>query len=136
VFRGLGFPQNGLHRVQGDKSSIRGEVAMAYRWPLRTWSDRVAPLALARMVPNRPDHPSMEALRQGEAWTQSFPGPVALVWGMKDPILGRALRRHERAFPQAPVTRTGAGHFLQEEVPEDLAAAVEDVARRMEPAKA
>ncbi len=136
VFRGLGFPQNVLHRVQGDKGSIRGDVARAYRWPLRTWSDRVAPLALARMVPNRPDHPSMEALRQGEAWTQSFPGPVALVWGMKDPILGRALRRHERAFPQAPVTRTEAGHFLQEEVPEDLAAAIEDVARRMEPAKA
>jgi haloalkane dehalogenase len=49
---------------------------------------------------------------------------------MKDPILGRALRRHERAFPQAPVTRTNAGHFLQEEVPEALAAAVDDVARR------
>jgi haloalkane dehalogenase len=130
VFRGLGFPQNVLHRIQGDKRSIRGDVARAYRWPLRTWSDRVAPLALARMVPNRPDHRSMEALLQGESWALSFPGPVALVWGMKDPILGRALRRHERAFPQAPVTRTNAGHFLQEEVPEALAAAVDDVARR------
>ena len=34
--------------------------------------------------------------------------PISLVWGMKDPILGRALRRHERALPQAPVTRTQA----------------------------
>jgi haloalkane dehalogenase len=55
---------------------------------------------------------------------------MALVWGMRDPILGRALWRHEREFPQAVVTRTEAGHFLQEEVPEALAAAVEDVARR------
>lgn len=130
VFRGLGFPQNVLRWTQGDKRSIRGEVARAYRWPLQTWADRVAPLALARMVPNRPDHRSMEALLRGDAWARSFAGPVALVWGMRDPILGRALRRHERAFPQAPVTRTEAGHFLQEEVPGELAAAVEDVARR------
>jgi haloalkane dehalogenase len=119
-----------LHRIQGDKRSIRGEVARAYRWPLRTWSDRVAPLALARMVPNRPDHRSMKALLAGDAWARAFPGPVALVWGMRDPILGRALRRHERAFPEAPVTRTEAGHFLQEEVPEELAAAVENVVER------
>jgi pimeloyl-ACP methyl ester carboxylesterase len=130
VFRGFGFPQNVLWRIQGDKSSIRGEVARAYRWPLRTWKDRVAPLALARMVPNGPNHRSMPALRQGEAWIRSFTGPMAFVWGMKDPILGRSLRHLERAFPAAPVTRTSAGHFLQEEVPEELASAVEDVARR------
>jgi pimeloyl-ACP methyl ester carboxylesterase len=58
------------------------------------------------------------------------PAPWHLVWGMRDPILGKALRRHERDSPQAPVTRTQAGHFLQEEVSEALAAAVEDVARR------
>lgn len=133
VFRGLGFPQNVLWAVQGDKCSIRGEVARAYRWPLRTWQDRIAPLALARMVPNGPDHTSMAALRRGEAWARSFTGPAALVWGVRDPILGRALRHLERLFPEAPVTRTRAGHFLQEEVPEDLSAAVEDVARRSRP---
>ena len=130
VFRGCGFPQNVLWTVQGDRRSIRGEVARAYRWPLRSWRDRVAPLALARMVPSGPDHPSMPALRRGEVWIDSFSGPVALVWGLRDPILGRALRHLERTFPQAPVTRTAAGHFLQEEVPDALSAAVEDVGRR------
>jgi haloalkane dehalogenase len=62
---------------------------------------------------------------------RSFAGPVALVWGTRDPILGRALRRHEEAFPAAPVTRTAAGHFLQEEVPGELAAAVRDAAARL-----
>jgi len=128
LFRGLGFPQARLSAVQGDKRSIRGEVARAYTWPLRTWRDRAAPLALARMVPNGPNHPSMEALRQGEAWILGFTGPMALVWGLRDPILGRALRHHEKAFPNAAVTRTEAGHFLQEEVPEALAAAAEGVA--------
>lgn len=131
VFRGLGFPQRTLHWVQGDRRSIRGEVARAYRWPLRTWRDRVAPLALARMVPDGPEHPSVPALRRGEAWAREFAGPMALVWGLRDPILARALPRHERAFPQAPLTRLeAAGHFLQEEAPEALAAAIEDVARR------
>ena len=130
VFRGLGFPQNAMRWIQADKRSIRGDVARAYRWPLRGWGERVAPLALARMVPNRPDHRSMEALLAGDAWTRAFPGPVALVWGTRDPILGRALRRHERAFPQAPVNRIEAGHYLQEEAPEQVVAAIEDVARR------
>jgi len=52
------------------------------------------------------------------------------VWGTRDPILGRALRRHEAAFPRAPVTLTTAGHFLQEEVPHALATAIEDVVAR------
>jgi pimeloyl-ACP methyl ester carboxylesterase len=129
AFRGLGFPMNILGRVQGDPRSISGEVARAYRFPLATWKERVAPLALARMVPNGPDHPSVPVLRRGEAWARSFAGPVALVWGLADPILGRTLSRHARAFPQASVTRTSAGHFLQEEVPEALAAAIREVAR-------
>jgi cis-3-alkyl-4-acyloxetan-2-one decarboxylase len=126
VFRGLGFPQIAMSFVQGDPRSIRGEVARAYRWPLPTWSDRTAPLALARMVPQSPEHESVPALRRGEAWIRSFSGPMAFVWGMRDPILGPALRRHERDFPQASVTRTDAGHFLQEEVPDELAAAIRE----------
>src|SRR5258708_1644936 len=34
LFRGLGFPQTALHRVQGDPRTIRGNVARAYRFPL------------------------------------------------------------------------------------------------------
>lgn len=121
AFRGLGFPQNALHRAQADPASIRGEVAEAYRWPLRGWRRRVAPLALARMVPDGPAHPSVPELVRAYEWMRAFDGPLTLVWGTRDPILGRALRRHEAEFPHARVVRTEAGHFLQEEVPEVLA---------------
>lgn len=131
VFRGLGFPQVALNLTQGDRRSIRGDVARAYRWPLRRRSERIAPLAMARMVPDGPDHASVPALRRGEAWALDFEGPMSLVWGMRDPILGRALKRHERAFPRAEVKRTEAGHFLQEEVPETLAEAIHGVASRV-----
>lgn len=130
LFQDLGFPLRSLGRVQADPASISGTTARAYRWPLGRIRDRPGPLALARMVPGDEDHPSVPALRRGEAWVRGFEGPAALVWGTEDPILGRALRRHEEALPDAPVTRTAAGHFLQEEVPDELAAAVRDVARR------
>lgn len=130
AFKLLGFPLGSLASVQGDKRSIRGAVARAYRFPLSRVRDRAGPLGLARMVPSSLDHPSVPALRKGEAWARAFTGPMHFVWGERDPILGRALKRHAEAFPQATVTRTQAGHFLQEEVPELLAAAIEDVASR------
>jgi haloalkane dehalogenase len=121
VFRGLGFPQVLLEMAQGDRRLFAGSVRRAYRWPMRRLADRTAPLALARMVPDGPEHPSVAALGRGDAWLRAFAGPMTLVWGMRDPILAGALRKHEAAFPQARVVRTEAGHFLQEQVPEVLA---------------
>jgi haloalkane dehalogenase len=122
------FPQAMLWIAQSDRRSISGEVSRAYRWPLRHRLDRAAPLALARMVPDGEAHPSVGPLRKSEAFVQAFRGPTAIVWGDKDPILGRARRRIERLLPAAKVTLTNAGHFLQEEVPLDIAAAIRQVA--------
>ncbi len=130
AFRVLGFPQARLDLAQADRSSISGDVARAYRAPLRGWSRNAAPLALARMVPDRMDHPSVEGLTRCQALVESFEGPAALVWGERDPILGRLLRRTARALPQAEITTTQAGHFLQEEVPDEIAQAVASVARQ------
>ena len=130
AYRLLGFPQNALHLAQADRSSIRGEVARAYRWPLRHLADRVAPLALARMVPLGPDHPSVPALRRALAVATGFEGPAAIVWGERDPVLGRALRGVAEALPRATVTRVVAGHYPQEEAPGPIADAILDVARR------
>jgi len=131
LFRRLGFPLGMLHFSQGDRSSIRGDVARAYRWPLRHRADRAAPLALARMVPDSvEDHPSLAALRITHDFFASAKVPVHLVWGMKDPILGRVINHLARTRPDAVVTKTAAGHFLQEEVPSELAAAIVDVLDR------
>ncbi len=131
VFRGLGFPPRGMAYAQGDRRSIRGDVARAYRWPLRHLRDRLAPLAMARMVPDSQEHPSVGPLRECEAVVTGFHGPAAIVWGDRDPVLGRVRSRCQALLPQAEVTRTGAGHFLQEEVPAEIAAAVRAVAGRL-----
>ena len=118
------MPVSVLHLVQGDRSSIGPAERRAYRYPLRAFKDRVAPLALARLVPTNLDSPTLSTLQVAEDWARSFSGPVRLVWGMRDPILGRSINGIKKLFPDAEAVETDAGHFLQEEVPEELAAAV------------
>jgi pimeloyl-ACP methyl ester carboxylesterase len=130
VFRLGGFPQNAMTLSQGNKLSIVGRVARAYRWPLRHLRDRAAPLAMARMVPDSQDHPSIEPLRRCQTVIEDFRGPTGIVWGDRDPVLGRVIGHLQRLLPRASVTRTRAGHFLQEEVPGEIAAAVCEVAAR------
>jgi cis-3-alkyl-4-acyloxetan-2-one decarboxylase len=130
-FRLLGFPQGWLHTAQGDRSSIRGAVRKAYVWPLRGLSNNVAPLALARMVPDSLEHPSIGELKAVQAFVTGFEGPKAIVWGDRDPVLGKLRRRTERWLPDAEVTVTQAGHFLQEEVPAEIAAAIRSVKERI-----
>ena len=124
AFRVFNFPIPTLHLAQGDRSSIGRIERRAYRWPLRRIKDRTAPLALTRLVPQTLDSPTLQTLREAEDWARSFNGPVRLVWGMRDWILGRALKGTKQLFPDATVVETEAGHFLQEEVPEELAAAI------------
>jgi pimeloyl-ACP methyl ester carboxylesterase len=124
LFRGFNFPIPVLAKVQGDPGSIGPAERRAYAYPLSNWADRAAPLALARMVPHRPGHPSVRILKETERWARSFKGPSALVWGTRDPILGRLVDKMAGAFPGARIVKTEAGHFLQEEVPDELAAAI------------
>lgn len=127
AFRIAGFPQNVMAAVQGDPRSVLGAVRRAYTYPLRRIRDRAAPLALARMVPDSHQHRSIPALEACQSFVESYAGPVAVVWGERDPVLGRVLGWIEKLLPRAEVTRTRAGHFLQEEVPADIAAAIRSV---------
>ena len=132
VFKWLEFPQRGLGFAQGDRASIRGAVARAYRYPLRNRSEREAPLALARMVPNNPEHPSIDELARCRAYVEGFSGPVEVVWGERDPVLGSVIGWIEKLLPDANVTRTQAGHFIQEEEPGAIAAAIRRVSAALQ----
>jgi cis-3-alkyl-4-acyloxetan-2-one decarboxylase len=127
VFRLGGFPQNVMTMVQGDRTSILGKAALGYMWPLRRLRDRTAPLAMARMVPDSGEHPSIPALERAQRAFTEIRAPIAAVWGTRDPILGTVIGHVERLRPDIRVTRTAAGHFLQEEVPGELADAIRDV---------
>ncbi|GAB5502035.1 alpha/beta fold hydrolase [Pyruvatibacter sp.] len=113
-----------LHDAQGDPESIPEDVADLYGRPVLESGNAKAPLAMMRMVPNSPDEPSSEQMREIERYVQGLNIPVEIVWGMNDPILAKGLPVMKENFPDAAVTETQGGHFLQEEVPTEIAAAV------------
>ncbi len=120
-----------LHETQGDPASIPPEVAALYARPVRDSGNIKGPLALMRMVPTGPDHPTFPLMSEVEAYAQKLDVPTEIVWGMRDPILARILPAMTAMFPKAPVTETQAGHFLQEEVPTQIADAIERVVTAM-----
>lgn len=114
-----------MNGVQGDPESLRREVSDLYGRPVLDSGNAKAPLALMRMVPTGPGHPSTPTMREVQTYAEGLDDiPVELVWGMSDPILGKSLPRMQEFFPDAPVTKTEAGHFLQEEVPSEIAQAI------------
>jgi pimeloyl-ACP methyl ester carboxylesterase len=124
-----------LHRMQGDPGSIPAEVASLYGRPVTDSGNAKAPLAMMRMVADGPEHPSVVQMRVIERYVQGLDIPAEIVWGMNDPILARGLPQMRRNFPDAPVTETRAGHFLQEEVPGEIAAALLRVVDQVDQAR-
>ena len=117
-------PFEQLARVQGDPSSWSDEVIRLYGKPVLESGNSKATLSMMRMVPDGPDHENAVAMKSIEEYVQSLQIPAEIVWGMNDPILGKGLPAMEENFPNAPVTRTEAGHFLQEEVAIEIANAL------------
>ena len=113
-----------IHRPQHDPASMPQPVKDLYARPVRESGNHKAPLAMMRMVPDGPDHPSTPVMRALVPFVRGLDVPVEIVWGVNDPILGGAVPAMLENFPNARVTETPAGHFLQEEVPEVIAEAV------------
>ena len=122
VLSGGGF--RGMERVQGDPNSIPKEVRDLYGRPVQDSGNIKGGLALMRMVPHAPDHPSTEPMGKLVTFIRSLDVPAEIVWGMNDPIAGGILPAMQEHLPNARTTETEAGHFLQEEVPDVIAAAV------------
>jgi pimeloyl-ACP methyl ester carboxylesterase len=113
------LPQN-----QGDPDSLPPDVLELYSRPVEESGNAKAPLAMMRMVPDGPDHPTTAQMRVIEQYVQGLDIPAEIVWGRHDPILANQLPAMKQNFPNAPVTITEGGHFLQEEVPAEIAAAL------------
>lgn len=129
AFRGALFPVPVMPLAQGDRRSIGVREGAAYAWPFVSPLARAGPLGMARMVPSSEEHPSTAVMDGIGAYVAGFEGPAALVWGRRDPILGRGLRRHREALPRASVRESDAGHFSPEEIPALWADAIREVAR-------
>ena len=119
-----------LPRVQGDPASMPKSVTDLYKLPVMNSGNSKATLALLRMVPDGPEHPTTEHLRTIRRYIETLEVPVEIVWGMNDPVLAESVHGVQATFPDAAFTATQAGHLLQEEVPEQIAHAIQRVAKQ------
>jgi haloalkane dehalogenase len=99
------------------------EVLRAYTDPFPTDKSRMGTYVFPR------------AIRKSASWLRSTEErlsrlcrrPVEMVWAMKDPAFGKEsyIRRWQNHFPDAAVDRVqDASHYLQEDCPDRVAAAV------------
>jgi pimeloyl-ACP methyl ester carboxylesterase len=113
-----------LPTTQGDPDSLPLDVINLYRRPVEESGNAKATLAMMRMVPDGPDHRTTQQMRVIEQYVQDLDIPAEIIWGMSDPIFAKELPAMKQNFPNARVTETAGGHFLQEEVPVEIAAAL------------
>lgn len=124
IFEGAISVFDVLPTMQADPSSISLDLVELYKRPVESSGNSKAVLAMMRMSADGPEHPSSEQLREIERYLEGSKLPVEIAWGMNDSILGPRLAVMEAIFPDARVTKTEAGHFLQEETPKAIAEAV------------
>lgn len=127
LFEGLVSIFSQLPSFQADPESMPGDVIQLYEKPVRDSGNAKGLLAMMRMSADGPDHPSSKQYRELEEYYQGREFPTEIVWGMQDSILVKRLADMKKNFPNAVVTETQGGHFLQEETPEEIAAAVQRV---------
>ncbi|MDG1268459.1 MAG: alpha/beta fold hydrolase [Candidatus Marinimicrobia bacterium] len=127
LFRVFNFPLSVLKKFEGIPDSYSKDDLKIYKYPLKKFKNNAGPLALARMVPNNMNHPSVPIEKEVEEFLHSYKGPAEIVWGVNDPVMWKLRRRTERLIPQAKTIKTDAGHFVQQESPEKVVESIKKV---------
>ncbi len=113
----------------GTVQGLPDDVREAYDAAFPTPESKAGVLAFPELVPTGPDHPNTEPMnRVLEAMTK-WEKPTLVVWGAEDTVLPfRFAERFVELIPGAhePVLIEGASHFLQEDKPDEVAAAIRD----------
>ena len=108
----------------GCKRRLSASERAAYEMPFPTTGHSFGARELTRLVPREPDGP--EAGDNKRAWSVlvSFEKPVVCAFGSKDTIFEGAAEVIKQRIPGATGrdhTTLEAGHFVQEDAPEELA---------------
>jgi pimeloyl-ACP methyl ester carboxylesterase len=135
LYRYLNFPVKVLMpKVMGDRSILSPEIHRHYAAPLATPDERMGAWACARALLEA--GPWFEQLWARREHLRGM--PMTLLWGLKDPTFGPSyLERWRREFPEAHVyTFPSSGHFVPEEVAEEVSPLLERIVATRAPQSA
>lgn len=118
----LDVPQ--LMRGALRKRVLTDAEAAAYGAPFPAREYQSGALAFPRLVPTRRDHPGAHDNRVAIERLRALDIPVLLAWADGDPITGHSEARLRSIFRNVapPLAIRGAGHFIQEDSGEEVAA--------------
>ena len=112
----------------GTARGLADDVRAAYDAPFPTPAAKAGALAFPELVPTDPEHASAEAMGRVHDALRSWHKPALVVWGADDTVLPpRVAERFVELIPGArgvPELVANASHFLQEDAPDDVAAAI------------
>jgi cis-3-alkyl-4-acyloxetan-2-one decarboxylase len=124
-----GYVEPALKGTTFHSEKITPAVLAAYRAPFPTAESRLALLCWSRDIPMEVSDPSYTDMKRIEGALPEFGDiPTLLIWGMRDPVLPPPVLKmwQERLPNAATVEIEDASHFLQEDAPERIVAAIEN----------
>ncbi len=127
------FPVGWVLRA-GCKTKLSRETVAAYEAPFPDETYKAGARAFPRLVPTTPKDPSALANRRAWEVLRAWKKPFLTAFSDSDPVTRGGDRVLRKLVPgaagQPHVTIRGAGHFLQEDRGEELAAALADFIAR------
>jgi haloalkane dehalogenase len=108
-------------------SELADDVVGAYNAPFPTPESKAGVLAFPELVPTELEHPSAAKMMEVRAALEEWNRPTLVLFSDSDPIFTTVAAQHMASrIPGAGPAETveGAGHFLQEEKGEEIAARI------------
>ena len=110
------------------KEKITPELMAAYRAPFPDYNSRIPTMAI-QDVPLDKDHPSFGTMKNIEGQLKKLNVPTLLVWGEDDQLMAPELAdmAWKLFYPHSEMHIVPrAGHFIQEDAPEEVVAIIKD----------
>jgi haloalkane dehalogenase len=108
-------------------TELADEVVAAYNAPFPTPESKAGVLAFPELVPTELEHPSAAKMLEVRAGLERWDKPALVLFSDSDPIFSTVAAEHMASrIPGAGRAEivSGAGHFLQEEKGEEIAARI------------
>ena len=111
----------------GTAQGLADDVRAVYDAQFPTPESKAGALAFPELVPTEPDHPNTAPMNRVRDALREWHKPALVAWGAEDTVLPAAIAEaFVELIPGArgPMLIAGAGHFLQEDRPEEVAEAI------------